>query len=193
MWPLYRETGPLRKLKDGGTRKGLESQLVTKQPTRQELYIQSWFVELLNCFCFRSLLVPETEVGIKLRLKFGTQSLGADSQQFFFTVTYFLQLSVNLAITGFVHCYSVARSCPTLCDPMDYSTPGFHIPILHYLLSLLKLIPIEPMMPSKHLILCHPILLLPSIFPSIKVFYNEWTLHIRWPNYWSFSISPSSE
>ena len=61
--------------------------------------------------------------------------------------------------------------------------------------SLLKLMSIELVMPSNHLILCHPLLLLPSIFPSIRVFPNESALHIRWPKYWSFSfsISPSSE
>ena len=61
--------------------------------------------------------------------------------------------------------------------------------------SLLKFIPIELVMLSNHLILCHPILLLPSIFPSIRVFSNESVLRIRWPKYWSFSfnISPSSE
>ena len=61
--------------------------------------------------------------------------------------------------------------------------------------SLLKLMSIESVMPSNHLILCHPLLLLPSIFPSIRVFSNESALHIRWPQYWSFSfnISPSSE
>ena len=61
--------------------------------------------------------------------------------------------------------------------------------------SLLRLIPIELVMPSNHLILCHPLLLLPSVFPSIRVSYNESALHIRWPNYWnfSFSISPSNE
>ena len=52
---------------------------------------------------------------------------------------------------------------------------------------------IESVMPSNHLILCRPLLLLPSIFPSIRVFSNESVLHIRWPKYWSFSISPSSE
>ena len=51
----------------------------------------------------------------------------------------------------------------------------------------------ELVMPSNHLILCHPLLLLPPIFPSIRVFSNELALHIRWPKYWSFSISPSSE
>ena len=61
--------------------------------------------------------------------------------------------------------------------------------------SLLKLMPTELVMPSKHLILCHPLLLLPSIFPSIRVFSNESTLHIRWPKYWniSFNIIPSNE
>ena len=61
--------------------------------------------------------------------------------------------------------------------------------------SLLKLMFIESVMPSNHLILCHPLLLLPSVFPSIRVFANESVLHIRWPKYWSFSfsISPSNE
>ena len=57
--------------------------------------------------------------------------------------------------------------------------------------SLLKLMSIEPVMPSNHLILCHPLLLLPSIFPSIGVFSNESALHIRWPKYWSFSFNIS--
>ena len=61
--------------------------------------------------------------------------------------------------------------------------------------SLLKLMSIESVMPSKHLILCHPLFLPPSIFPNIKVFSHESALHIRWPKYWSFSfsISPSNE
>ena len=61
--------------------------------------------------------------------------------------------------------------------------------------SLLKLMPIELVMPSNHLILCHPLLLLPSNFPSIRVFSSDSALHIRWPKYWSFSfsISPSNE
>ena len=61
--------------------------------------------------------------------------------------------------------------------------------------SLLKLMSIESVMPSNHLILCHPLLLLPSIFPSFRVFSNELALCIKWPNYWNFSfnISPSSE
>ena len=61
--------------------------------------------------------------------------------------------------------------------------------------SLLKLMPIESVMPPSHLILCHPLLILPPIPPSIRVFYNKSTLHMRWPKYWSFSfsISPSNE
>ena len=59
--------------------------------------------------------------------------------------------------------------------------------------SLLKLVSVKSVMTSNHLILCHPLLLLPSIFPSIRVFSNEWTLHIRWLKCWSFSISPSNE
>ena len=67
---------------------------------------------------------------------------------------------------------SVTKSCLILCDPMDYSTPGF--PVLHSLQELAKLMSTESMMPSDHLILCHPLLLLPSIFPSIRVFSNDW-------------------
>ena len=89
---------------------------------------------------------------------------------------------------------SVAQSCPTLCNPMNRSTPGLVLSITNSR-SLLKLTPIESVMPSSHLILCRPLLLLPSIPPSIRVFSNQSTLCIRWPKYWcfSFSISPSSE
>ena len=76
---------------------------------------------------------------------------------------------------------------------MDCSTLGF--PFITYPWSLLTFMSIESVMPSNHLILCWPLLLLPSIFPSIRVFSNESLLHIRWPKYWSFSfnISPSNE
>ena len=73
---------------------------------------------------------------------------------------------------------------------MNHSTPG--LPVHHQLPELLKLVSIESVIPSKHLILCHPLLLLPTIFSSIRVFSNELALCIRWPKYWSFSISPSS-
>ena len=88
---------------------------------------------------------------------------------------------------------SVLQSCPTLCDPMDCSTPS--LPVHHQLPALLKLMSSESMMPSNYLILCRPLLLLLSIFPSIRVFSNESVLRIRWPKYWSFSfsINPSKE
>ena len=88
---------------------------------------------------------------------------------------------------------SVAQSCPTLCDPMDCSTPT-SLSITNSW-NLLILMSIESVMPSSHLILCHPLLLLPSIFSSIRVFSKDSVLHIRWPKYWkfSFNISPSNE
>ena len=72
---------------------------------------------------------------------------------------------------------------------MDFSTAG--LPVLHHLPELAQLMSIELVMPSIHLILCCPLLLLPSIFPSIRVFSNEIALYIRWPKYWSFSFSLS--
>ena len=87
---------------------------------------------------------------------------------------------------------SVTQSCLTLCNPMDCSMPGF----LSFTISqsLLKLMYIELVMPSNHLIVFRP-LLLSSIFPSIRVFSNDLALHISWPRYWSFSFSihPSNE
>ena len=104
----------------------------------------------------------------------------------------------------------VAQSCLTLCNPMDYSVQSlsrvwlFATPwtaageaslSITNSRSLLKLMSIESVMPSNHLILCHRLLLPPSIFPSIRVFSIESVLHIRWPKYWSFSfsINPSNE
>ena len=85
---------------------------------------------------------------------------------------------------------SVTQSCPTLWDPMHCSTPGFPEPANSW--SLLKLMSIESVMPANHLILCCPLFLLSAICPSIRVFSNQSTLHMRWPKY-SFSISPSRE
>ena len=102
----------------------------------------------------------------------------------------------------------VAQSCLTLSDPMDYSLPGssidgiFQARVLEWgaiaftnSRSSLKLTSIKSVIPSSHLILCHPLLLLFSISPRIRVFSNESTLCVRWPRYWSFSfsISPSNE
>ena len=88
---------------------------------------------------------------------------------------------------------SVTQLYPTPCDHMNRSTPG--LPVHHQLPGPPKPLSIESVMPSSHLILCHPLLLLPSIFPSIRVFSNESALRMRWPKYWSFSfsISPSKE
>ena len=90
-------------------------------------------------------------------------------------------------------CCSVAKLCQTLCDPWIAA----HQASLSFTLSqsLLRFMSIESVMPSNHLIFCCPLLLLPSIFPSIRVFSSESALHMRWPKYWSFSfsISPSNE
>ena len=93
--------------------------------------------------------------------------------------TYVFQLSVQF-------CHSVMSNS---LQPLDCSMPGF--PVNHQSQSLLKLMSIESVMPSNHLILCCPLLLLLSIFPSFRVFSKESVLHIRWPKYWSFSIHPS--
>ena len=102
------------------------------------------------------------------------------------------RLKIEIPQFSSVQFSSVTQSCPTLCDPMNHRTPG--LPVHHHSQSSLKLMSIE-LMPSDHLIFCHPLLLLPSIFPSIRVFSSESALHIKWPKYWSFSfsISPSNE
>ena len=92
-----------------------------------------------------------------------------------------------------VHFSSVTQSCPTLFDPM---TAACQVSLsITNSWSLLKLMSIESVMPPNHLILYHPLLLPPSIFPSIRVFSNELSICIRWPKYWSFSLSnsPSNE
>ena len=86
-----------------------------------------------------------------------------------------------------VQCSSIAQSCLTLCDPMNRSTPG--LPVHQQLPELTQTHVIKSVMPSSHLILYHPLLLLPPIPPSIRVFSNESTLRVRWPKYWSFSFS----
>ena len=87
---------------------------------------------------------------------------------------------------------SVTQSCPTHCYPhgLQHARPPCPSPT-----PWVYSVSIESVMPSNHLILCYPLLLLPSIFPSVRVFSNESALHIRWPKYWSFSfnISPSNE
>ena len=96
-----------------------------------------------------------------------------------FTFTYYYQLTLLFSLLSCVRLFGTSW------------TPGF--PVFAVSWSLLKLTSIELLMPSNHLILCRPLLLLLSIFPSIRVFSTELALHIRWPKYWSFSISPSNE
>ena len=81
------------------------------------------------------------------------------------------RISSLLFTAGFTYC-SVIQLCPTLCDPMDFSMPGF--PVLHHLPKLLKLMLTESVMPSNHLILCHPLLLLPSIFTASESYPISW-------------------
>ena len=120
----------------------------------------------------------------------------------FINVNIFKKVSVTLSVKDFnldwviitiMSISSVTQSCLNLCNSMDCSMP-VSLSITNFQI-LLKLMFIKSVMSSNHLILCIPLLLLPSIFPSIRVFSNESALCIRWPKYWSFSfsISPSSE
>ena len=116
-----------------------------------------------------------------------------------FLCFYYLGLEILLPLTfsaphkSTACCCSVAKSCPTLCDPVDHSTPGF--PVFHYLLEFAQVHAIGSVMPSNYLILCCPLLLLLSLLSSIRVFSNESVLRIRWPKYWNFrlNISPFNE
>ena len=91
--------------------------------------------------------------------------------------------------TSYVQFSSVTQSCLTLCNPTPWTAARQASLSITNSRSLLKLMSIESVMPSNHLILCCPLLLPPSIFPSIRVFSNESALHIRWPKYWSFSFN----
>ena len=104
----------------------------------------------------------------------------------------FLPRSISIFPKYFhLTCCSVSKACPTLCNSMDCSMSGS----LSFTISqrLLKHMSVKSVRPSNHLNLCHPLLLLTSIFPRIKVFSNELALCIQWPKYWSFSISPCNE
>ena len=96
--------------------------------------------------------------------------------------------------TSYVQFSSVTQSCLTLCNPTPWTAARQASLSITNSRSLLKLMSIESVMPSNHLILCCPLLLPPSIFPSIRVFSHESVLCTRWPKYWSFSfsISPSN-
>ena len=109
-----------------------------------------------------------------------------DANTFLYSPMFYSILSTALPF-----CCSFAQTYLTLCGPMDCSMPGF--PVLHHLLELAQTHVHQLVMPSNHLIFCHLLLLLPSVFPSIRGFSNESALCIRWAKYWSFSfsISPS--
>ena len=109
---------------------------------------------------------------------------------------YFWKYTFKHGVSGILLVAAVVQllsHVPTRCILMDCSTPGF--PVINYLPEFAEIHVDWIMMLSNHLILCYPLLLLPSIFPSIRVFSSELALHIRWPKYWSFSfsISPSNE
>ena len=114
----------------------------------------------------------------------------------FFTLFHFC-LSINKKFSTKTtyhlcsHFSPVTQLCPTLCNLMDCTTPGF--PIHHQLPELAQTHVHRVGDAINHLIFCCPVLLLPSIFPSIGVFSNESVLRIRWPKYWSFNISLSNE
>ena len=91
-------------------------------------------------------------------------------------------------ITWLIHCCSAAQFCLTTCDPWTIASQASVSFTISQ--SLFKLISIELMIPSNHLILCHPLLLLPSVFPNIRVVYKESALHIRWPEYWASVLAP---
>jgi len=100
-------------------------------------------------------------------------------------------MQINNSVQGLGPCCSVIKSCPILCNPMATACQAF----LSFTISrsLLKLMSIQSVKPSNQLILCCLLFLLPSVFPSIRVFSNESALCIRWTKYWSFSISLSNE
>ena len=104
---------------------------------------------------------------------------------------FFPETHLHTQLTDCCSCLGT-KSCTTLCNPMNCSTPA---PLSSTIWqNLLKFMSTEPVMLSNYLILCHPLLLLQSIFPSIGVFSNQSAPHIKWPKYWSFnfSISPSN-
>ena len=132
----------------------------------------------LPIFLWMIFLLSEVLEPYSLLPTSGQCSVSIASQSRTFWCLYVFPVFVSLVC-------SVAQSYLTLCDPMDSSIPG--LPVHHQLPNLLKLMSIKSMMPSKHLILCHPLLFLPSIFPCIRVFSNESVLPMRWPKYWSFT------
>ena len=142
---------------------------------------------------FKSLFLEQVKSTIKLRSHRNFPNTNCPKTRVSFSISNDLSESGAFETSDEICCCSVAQSFLTHCDPW---TAACQASLSHTVSwSLLKLLPIESVMPSNHLILCHPLLLLPSVFPITRVFSNESVLHIRWPKYWSFSfnISPSKE
>ena len=110
---------------------------------------------------------------------------GGGQTEYYFTAVGTV-IKGSMKCSGRIHIVVESLSHIRLCDPMECSTPCF--PVLHYFPGLLKLMSIELVILSNHLIFCHPLLLLPSILPASGSFSNESALCIRWPKYWSFSF-----
>ena len=136
-------------------------------------------------------ILPTVELLLKLKSLFSNPSV-ALSTKFMWHSKSFVVIWINTTVSS-VQFSSVAQSCLTLCDPVNRSSPG--LPVHHQPPEFTQTYVHWSVMPSNHLILCHPLLLLPSIIPSIRVFSSESVLCIRWPKFWSFSfsISPSNE
>ena len=148
-------------------------------PTKPTSSIRTSFP--LSTFLFVSSCQISKQSGIT-RPKFEIFSPGLKKIQFYSGISATASICLSCypkRVSGC--CCSVAESCLIVRDSMDCSTPGF--PVLHLSRSLLKLVSIELVMPSNHLVLCCLLLLLPSIFPSIRDFINELTFCIRWPKY----------
>ena len=183
---IYPTTEPPEFTQDWGNRllEGTNSTLCTPEPRRKE----QWAQKRLTQTCLwvsRSLQESHGLVVASCRVG-GTECSSMCMGSFEGGHIYLHYLHHSLDKFS-----SVLQLCPTLCNPMDCSmTTSFSITNFW---SLFKLMSIESVMPSNHLILCNPLLFPPAIFPSIRVFSNESVLRIRWPKYWSFSISPSNE
>ena len=117
----------------------------------------------------------------------GSQRVGHDWATDLIWLPFLRLITLSSLDCGDCCCFSAAQLCPTLCDPMNRSTPG--LPVHHQLPEFTQTHVHRVMMPSSHLILFRPLLLLPPIPPSIRVFSNESALHMRWPKYWRFSFS----
>ena len=138
--------------------------------------------DYLSCFQF---LAIKNKAAIKPHMCRYLCGHKFSNQLRYYLGAWFLYDMVKLCI----YCWSGTKPCPTLCDPMDCSMPV--LPVIHHSQNFLKFMFIESVMSLNHLILCHRLLLLPSIFPRIRIFSNELALCIKWWKYWSFSFSIS--